>query len=174
MSDNIAVDVQRDPSSSTTGLNRAGSTEEQIVRCRPNENPAVSGGMSHFEAGISFVFGVVLPTIDVGSDLWLAFKLIPKPPRCSPPTDLYHLTWASISFICPSLSFLFVTFHWWQFEKPKDRLKTLPFLLAQVWPQYRVVKLIHKGYKKNHPKHKEACSLGASKAKKRKISTLLL
>ena len=97
MSDNIAVNVQRDPSSSAAGLNRAGSTEEQIVQSKPDENAVMSEGMSHFEAGISFIFGVVLPTVDVGSDLWMAFKLIPKPPQCSPQSlalDYYHLTWA--------------------------------------------------------------------------------
>ena len=76
MSDNIPVDVQRDPSTSTARPNRAGSAEEEILAGRPDENPAMSERMSHFEAGISFAFGVVLPTVDVGSDLWLAINFI--------------------------------------------------------------------------------------------------
>ena len=47
---------------------------------------------------------------------------------------------------------LFVTYHWWQLEKPKNRLKTLPFLLAQFWPQYRMLKLIYKGYIRKDPR----------------------
>ena len=169
MSDNIPVDVQRDPSTSTAQLSRAGSAKEEILASRPDKNAPMSEGMSHFEAAVSFVFGVFLPTVDVGSDLWLAIKLI-SGVKCRGRVQ-YFTIWGGVSFICPSLSFLFVTYHWWKMEKPKDRLKTLPFLLAQVWPQYRMVKLIHKGYNKKHPKHKEACSLRASKAKKKDIDT---
>ena len=70
MSDNIPLDVQRDPTSSTAGLNSVSSFKEQILRCRPDENAAMSKGMSRFEAAINFVFGVVLPTVDVGSDFF--------------------------------------------------------------------------------------------------------
>ena len=42
-----------------------------------------------------------------------------------------------------TLSFLFAIPHWWRTEKTtKLRLLTLPLLLLQIWPQYRVVKLL--------------------------------
>ena len=42
-----------------------------------------------------------------------------------------------------TLSLLFVLPHWWRTEKTtKRRLLTLPLLLMQIWPQYRVVKLL--------------------------------
>ena len=169
MSDNICLDVQKDPTSSTAALEDSHSHEPNAF-ISPDEDATLSEAMSRFEAAINFVFGVVLPTVDVGSDLWLAIQFLAGLACTREKSFLY----GGVSLICPSLSFLFVTYHWWKMEKPKDRLKTLPFLLAQVWPQYRMVKLIHKGYNKKHPKHKEACSLRASKAKKRKISTLLL
>ena len=170
MSDNICVDVQKDPTSSSTAALEDSHSHEPNAFIRPDENATLSEAMSRFEAAINFVFGVVLPTVDVGSDLWLAIQFFAGL-ACK---DFYNydevrdnrFLYGGVSLICPSLSFLFVTYHWWKMEKPKDRLKTLPFLLAQVWPQYRMVKLIHKGYNKKHPKHKEACSLRAFKAKK--------
>ena len=171
MSDNICLDVQKDPTSSTAALEDSHSNEANAF-IRPDENATLSEAMSRFEVAINFVFGVVLPTVDVGSDLWFAFQLLTGQ-ACEGEWELYSVHEnqfldGEVSLIFPSLSFLFVTYHWWQLEKPKDRLKTLPFLLAQVWPQYRMVKLIHKGYKKKHPKHKEACSLRASKMDKEK------
>ena len=159
MSDNIPLDVQRDPTTSTAGLNRVSSIKEPILLCRPDENAAMSEGMSRFEAAINFVFGVVLPTVDVGSDFLLAFQLIRRV-QCGDRTqqkimDEYYFLWGGVSFICPSLSFLFVTYHWWQLEKPKNRLKTMPFLLAQVWPQYRMLKMIYKGYIRKDPRWRD-------------------
>ena len=170
MSDNICVAVQKDPTSSTAALEDSHSHEANAF-IRPDENATSSEAMSRFEAAINFVFGVVLPTVDVGSDLWLAIQFLVGLPCKSTLGEYNHILYGGISLICPSLSFLFVTYHWWKMEKPKDRLKTLPFLLAQVWPQYRMVKLIHKGYNKKHPKHKEACSFQAEK--KKVINTLL-
>ena len=41
------------------------------------------------------------------------------------------------------LSFLFLLPHWWATEKTaRRRLMTLPLLLLQLWPQYRVVILL--------------------------------
>ena len=110
MSDNIALDVQRDPTSSRAGLNSVSSIKEQILRCTPDENAAMSNGMSRFEAAINFVFGVVLPTVDVGSDFLLAFHLV-RGLQCGDRTQQkimaeYYFLWGGVSFICPSLSFI--------------------------------------------------------------------
>ena len=161
------MDIQKDPTSSIAALEDSHSHEPNAF-IRPDENATLSEAMSRFEAAINFVFGVVLPTVDVGSDLWLAIQFFAGLTCQTYKVSENRFLYGGVSLICPSLSFLFVTYHWWKMEKPRDRLKTLPFLLAQVWPQYRVVKLIHKGYKKKHPKHKEACSLRASKMDKEK------
>ena len=165
------------PGQSTAGL--SGSTEElfrkleEILCCIPDENAALPEGMSHFEAANGLFFGVILPTVDVWSDLVLAITVsteskYPHPVWISSPKYPIHVfdmfknrfLLSGVSFICPSLSFLFVTYHWWQLEKPRNRLKTLPFLLAQVWPQYRMLKLIYKGYFRKDPRwRKEATVL---------------
>ena len=66
-------------------------------------------------------------------------------------TELRKLRiYGGVSFIFPTASFTFATYHWWQLENSKmggaGRLKTLPFLLMQVWPQYRVMKMVYLGY----------------------------
>ena len=41
-------------------------------------------------------------------------------------------------------SFLFTTAHWWKTEKEKEKkLKTLPVLLLQLYPQYKAIRIIY-------------------------------
>ena len=118
-------------------------------RLRLDENATKSDGMTRGEATREFLFGVILPTVDVGSDLLFAFQfLLVDKDNCY---GVEKYAYATVSFTFPALSFLFVTFHWWQFEKPGNRLKTLPFLLLQVWPQARVMRMIYQGYIKKDP-----------------------
>ena len=49
------------------------------------------------------------------------------------------------------LAFTITTIHWYQTEESSKRLKTLPLLLAQIWPQYRVGRILWL-YKKGNQK----------------------
>ena len=40
------------------------------------------------------------------------------------------------------LAFTLTTLHWYQTEESSKRLRTLPLLLAQIWPQYRVGRIL--------------------------------
>ena len=66
---------------------------------------------------------------------------------------------ASVLSIPIMLSFLFLIPHWWKTEKTTGRrLKTLPLLLLQLWPQYRVFRLmiiLCKGDQEKYCKKKE-------------------
>ena len=54
-----------------------------------------------------------------------------------------HPKFATVLSIPVILSLLFLIPHWWRAEKTSSmRLITLPLLLLQLWPQWRVVKLI--------------------------------
>jgi len=155
MSDNVCVDVQRDPTSSTADHGGSHSIESEVML--PDENATPTEAMSRKEAIFYGFFNVFLPTFDVGTDLWLAIKFL-KGLKCKSVFGEYDpAVYGGVSLIFPSLSFIFVARHWWQLEKPnrRNRLKTSFFLLAQLWPQYRFYKLIRKGTNKNHPKHKE-------------------
>ena len=51
------------------------------------------------------------------------------------------------------LSFLFTLSHWWKLEGNwKNRLMSLPFLLLQCWPQYRMARILYLGLWKKDKK----------------------
>ena len=54
-----------------------------------------------------------------------------------------HPIFATVLSIPLLLSFVLLIPHWYQTEKTSERRwKTLPLLLLQLWPQYRVLKLL--------------------------------
>lgn len=67
------------------------------------------------------------------------------------------------------LSTVFVLFHWYNTESGlKNKLMTLPFVLCQVWPQYRILRILYFGLIKksyqwkveNEEHKKDVSSLG--------------
>ena len=54
-----------------------------------------------------------------------------------------HKRFATLLSLPVILSFVLLIPHWYKTEKTSDiRWKTLPLLLLQVWPQYRIIKLV--------------------------------
>ena len=54
-----------------------------------------------------------------------------------------HKRFATVLSLPVILSFVLLVPHWYRTEKTsKRRWKTLPLLLLQLWPQYRVIKLL--------------------------------
>ena len=79
------------------------------------------------------LFGIALPTGDVYSDGALVIQLY----------YTAHPKFAIVLSIPVLLSFVLLIPHWYQTEKTsKRRWMTLPLLLLQVWPQYRILKLL--------------------------------
>ena len=67
-------------------------------------------------------------------------------------------TYGMVTLLFPAICFAFTICHWWQLEDPKGnvgRTKTLPLLLFQVWPQFRMLRLIYLGFWKKDPKWKK-------------------
>ena len=97
--------------------------------------------MGIVDAIVLIVFGIILPTTDVYSDISFAMKLFwqghPK------------YAWSMLTPVI--LSFLFMIVHWLRMESTvKKRLKSLPFLILQIWPQLQVCKILKMGlYDKN-------------------------
>ena len=57
--------------------------------------------------------------------------------------DSGHPIFATVLSMPVLLSFVLLIPHWYQTEKtPEKRWMTLPLLLLQVWPQYRILKLL--------------------------------
>ena len=110
----------------------------------------MSEPMSVFEVLITAVFGIILPSADVGSDLWLAIRILTQRDwQCGLANtkiksqdsamdtndkifyENQHI-YGVVTLTFPTLSFMFVSFHWWRLENISNggsgRLKTLPIL----------------------------------------------
>ena len=76
--------------------------------------------------------------------------------------------YATVLSIPVILSMLFLLPHWWRTENTASRrLKTLPLLMLQLWPQYRVVRILialwkdqEKYQKKKNLYYRDICCLG--------------
>ena len=103
--------------------------------------------MSWFSALITLATGVVLPTVDVYSDLFLVVKMltIKLPDHCKD-EQATHEQLAAAMLTPPIISWLFVTYQWFKNEVgTKCKLMTLPFLLLQVYPQWKALKVLYYG-----------------------------
>ena len=97
--------------------------------------------MGVVDAIVLIIFGIILPTTDVYSDINFSIKLYQfGQPRYA---------WSMLTPVF--MSFLFMIVHWLRMESTlKKRLISLPFLILQIWPQAQVVKLLKMGlYEKN-------------------------
>ena len=63
------------------------------------------------------------------------------------PQPLYGI----MTLIPVLLAFTLTSLHWYHTEESSKRLRTLPLLLAQIWPQYRVGRILWL-YKKGNDK----------------------
>ena len=81
-------------------------------------------------------FWIGLPTADFYTDVVFIWTLF----------DEGHSNFAIVSIAPLVLSFLFILQRWWKIEaNMKNRLKTLPFLILQVWPQYCISRVLYLG-----------------------------
>ena len=94
--------------------------------------------MTKIDAFLLIIFSIFLPTLDIYTDIMLSFVVS-------------HQQTIGMVILAPViLSFLFLIPQWLKIEDTKQkRLKTLPLLFLQIWPQYRVVKLLYYGFKRN-------------------------
>ena len=140
--------------------------------------------MSWFSALITLATGVVLPTVDVYSDIAFAVKMLMFKPSGRISWDETRLDYCNrtgrlarnkkyaIAMLTPPIiSWLFVTYQWFRTEVGvKQKLTTLPFLLLQVYPQWRALRVLYCGkWKKQRGWQRmkeewetEICNLGES------------
>ena len=126
------------------------------------------------QAVMTSVFGILLPTADVITDWLLVGQLLThsialnvrtttsaKHNVCEPSNILFQLDWCPndnltqyglICMICPTLSWVFVTYHWYKMEPGwRGRTKALPLLLLQVYPQFKCAQVLYQGLVKKNP-----------------------
>ena len=84
---------------------------------------------------------IVLPSVDVISDLLLIFKLTLYDDERN--NDFNYNTIGYMMIIPLVLSTMLLVPHWWKQERIlKIRLLTAPLLLLQCWPQYRAFRIL--------------------------------
>ena len=85
------------------------------------------------ELCILIVFGILLPSFDVYSDI--KFSII-----------LFYgsqYIFGSLTLIPIALTTIFMIPKWWKREKtPKQKLFTFPLLAGQLWPQWEALKIV--------------------------------
>ena len=144
--------------------------------------------MSWVAAVILLATGVFLPTIDVYSDLLLSTRLfvgnyyiyegsslfanLTKCETTVPP----HPKFGGVMLAPLLVSWIFVTIQWFKIERGLNRkLKTLPLLVCQIYPQSRALQVLYYAKWKRHGKWqrmKEEWETGISHIGEIKISYL--
>ena len=109
---------------------------------------------TNFDACLLILTEIVLPSTDVISDLLLIIQLttyIESETQCYDVNCLDLNTLGYMMIIPLILSTILLVPHWWKNERSiKHKLLTLPFLILQFWPQYRVFRILWLKYiKKN-------------------------
>ena len=102
-------------------------------------------------------FSVLLPTGDVFSDIIFTTGLFLKG----------HYKFGACSIVPLSISWMMIAVQWFKTESKEKRhkLKTLPLLLLQVYPQWRALRVLYYGKIKRDPrwrKMKEEFEIGIS------------
>lgn len=90
-------------------------------------------------AVLMVLFNVILPTADMISDILLTVKLF---------TGIgvkKHPYFGTVSLLPPIMSWIGVTRHWIKIETKEERnkLKTLPLFLLQIYPQWRALRVLY-------------------------------
>ena len=116
--------------------------------------------------GKLIVFGILLPSFDVYSDLAFSYALISGTYEPCPKGKIYYSgtsvetectgiaepqpNYGKVMLIPIMLATLFTIPHWLKRENTlRKRLYTLPLLLGQFWPQWQVIKILRLMTKRN-------------------------
>ena len=89
---------------------------------------------------LMMIFSVLLPTADVFSDILLTLKLFMGYGQ-----QERHPKYGSVTLVPLLMSFIGQTIHWFKTEtkEKRNKIKTFPLLLLQVYPQWRALKIIY-------------------------------
>ena len=102
---------------------------------------------------LTLATGVLMPTLDVYTDIFFAINvcMFEATDDCYGflgygQHEAYHKYYATAMLIPPFISWLFVAYHWFKNEMSvKDKVKTLPILIMQGYPQWRALRVLYYG-----------------------------
>ena len=118
------------------------ASEKENNRDPPVDEDGDFEEISNFTIAMLSVFGIAFPTWDQYSDYYLNGRLLSA-------ADLRTRRFGYIMLVPIFLMTFFSIRHWWKLEKYKrNRLCTLPFVLLQIFPQYRAARILYLGFRK--------------------------
>ena len=102
--------------------------------------------MKKGEALLMLIFSVLLPTGDVFSDIFFTLKLF-----TGYGLKKNHPKYGALTLVPLTISWIGVTIHWFKTEtrEKRNKWKTLPLLIFQVYPQWRALRVLYYGAKKD-------------------------
>ena len=109
------------------------------------------------DIGMISVFGVILPSVDQGSDYYTSANLIQyecKTLQCAENSDVKakeELIMRRFGYAMLAPILLMTVFslrQWWRMEKNRNRLWILPIVFLQLFPQYRALRILYLGLRK--------------------------
>ena len=113
------------------------------------------------------VFGVILPSVDQGSDYYTIAILIDYGFEChsrcverDQDKEDSRVRSYGYAMLAPILLMtIFSLRQWWRLEKIENRLRTLPLVFMQFFPQYRALRILYLGLKKRTREYREEINI---------------
>ena len=113
------------------------------------------------------VFGVILPSVDQGSDYYTIAILIDYGFEChsrcverDQDKEDSRVRSYGYAMLAPILLMtIFSLRQWWRLEKIENRLRTLPLVFMQFFPQYRALRILYLGLKKRTREWREEINI---------------
>ena len=101
---------------------------------------------------LMIIFSVLLPTSDVFSDIYLTLKLF-----TGYGLDKKHPKYGSLTLLPLMVSWIGVTTQWFRTEtkEKRNKLKTLPLLIFQIYPQWRALRVLYYARIKKDPRWRQ-------------------
>ena len=146
----------------TTNNNQANSNPQpsslqENLNQELDDSQHITDDITVKDIGMISVFGVILPSVDQGSDYYTAAKLINyecKTLQCAENSyvkaeEELIMRRFGYAMLAPILLMtVFSLRQWWRMEKNRNRLWILPIVFLQLFPQYRALRILYLGLQK--------------------------
>ena len=105
--------------------------------------------MGYGSVVLMLIFSVLLPTADVFSDIFFSLQLF-----TGYGLRENHPKFGALTLLPLIMSWIGVTTHWFKTEtkEKRNKLKTLPLLILQIYPQWRALRVLYYARIKKDPR----------------------
>ena len=126
-----------------------------LFRAKKWTKTKINDDITAKDIGLISICGVIIPSVDQGSDYYTAADLIHFGHDCNQVRSCWQakedlrVRRYGYAMLAPILLMtIFSLRQWWRLEKSWNRLWTLPLVLLQCFPQYRALRILYLGLRK--------------------------